>query len=349
MTGHPEVQALLDEAVRDGGLPGIVCEIRDAHGRWFGAAGVSDITTGRPRDGAEQFRIGSATKAFTATVLLQLVGEGKLELGDTLQHWLPGLVEGKGNDGRRITVGQLLDHTSGLFDHTDDEEVRGGEGWQPEQLVRLALGHPPYNPPGLRFHYSNTNYVLAGLLIERVTGRAVAEEISARISEPLGLAGTYSAGTEQHLRGLHPQHYSTLFDPSPDAEVHDLTDLDQTWAGAAGDMVSTTGDLHVFLRALLTGALLPPAQHTRMWTTVSTEGTGWVPHTTYGLGVFTQQLPCGTTVYGIGGATMGSWSWAMGDRAGERVVVLQTNGDWNNPLDVFTTVLQTQFTPSPAP
>ncbi|AFU05778.1 serine hydrolase domain-containing protein [Nocardia brasiliensis] len=349
MAGHPEVQTLLDEAVRDGGLPGIVCEIRDPGGRWFGAAGVSDTTTGRHRDPAERFRIGSATKSFTATVLLQLVGEGKLTLDDTVQRWLPGLVAGNGNDGRRITVGQLLDHTSGLFDHTDDDEVRGGEGWKPEQLVRLALNHPPYHPPGLRFRYSNTNYVLAGMLIERVTGLSVAQEVSARISGPLGLAGTYSAGIEQRIRGPHPRHYSTLFDPAPDAEVHDLTELDQTWAGAAGDMVSTTGDLQVFLRALLTGELLPPAQHTRMWTTVSTAGAEWVPHTAYGLGVFTQQLSCGTIVHGIGGATMGSWSWAMGDRTGERVVVVQTNGDWNNPLDLFTTILQTQFTPTPMP
>lgn len=345
MSDHPEVQTLLDEAVCEG-LPGIICEIRDERGRWFGAAGVADTTTGRQRDEQEQFRIGSATKAFTATVVLQLVAEGKLSLDDPVDSWLPGLIAGNGNDGTSITIRQLLDHTSGLFTHTDDEQVRSGEGWLPEQLVRIAVTHPPYFPPGAGFRYSNTNYVVAGMIVERVTNEPIAQEISRRISEPLGLTGTYSAGTETRIRGPHPRHYSTLFNPAPEAEVHDITEMDQTWSGAAGDMISTTGDLQLFLCALLSGQLLPPAQHQQMWTTISTDGSDWVPHTRYGLGVFSQELPSGATVYGLGGATMGSWTWAMGSRDGSRIVVTQTNGDWNDPLDVFTTVLQTQFSSS---
>ncbi|MFF3222035.1 serine hydrolase domain-containing protein [Nocardia suismassiliense] len=343
MTAHPEVQQLLDEAVRERGLPGIVSEIRDNQGRWFGAAGVADTSAGRARAEHEQFRIGSATKAFTATVVLQLVAEGKLSLDDTVERWLPGLVAGNGNDGTAISIRQLLDHTSGLFNHTDDEQVHSAEGWRPEQLVRIATTHPPYFAPGAHFRYANTNYLLAGLLIEQVTNAPLAQEIIHRICEPLGLTGTYCAGIETKIRGPHPRHYSTLFDPTPDAAVHDLTEMDQTWSGAAGDMVSTTGDLQVFLHALLTGQLLPPAQQREMWTTVCTEGAEWVPDTRYGCGVFEQQLPCGTTVYGLSGATMGSWTWAMGSRDGERIVVTHTNGDWNDPLEVFLAVLDTQF------
>ncbi|MFI9401760.1 serine hydrolase domain-containing protein [Nocardia sp. NPDC052316] len=343
MTAHPEVQQLLDEAVCERGLPGIVCEIRDGQGRWFGAAGVADTSTGRPRAEHEEFRIGSATKAFTATVILQLVAEGKLNLGDTVEKWLPGLVAGNGNDGSAISIRQLLDHTSGLFNHTDDEQVRSAEGWHPEQLVRIATRHPPHSAPGAQFRYANTNYILAGLLIEQVTNTPPAQEISRRICAPLGLTGTYCAGTGTEIRGPHPRHYSTLFDPAPDATVHDITEMDQTWAGAAGDMVSTTGDLQVFLHALLTGQLLPPAQQREMWTTVATDGAQWVPDTRYGCGVFEQQLPCGTTVYGLSGATMGSWTWAMGSRDGTRTVVTHTNGDWNDPMAVFLAVLDTQF------
>ncbi|MFB8278140.1 serine hydrolase domain-containing protein [Nocardia colli] len=338
MTEHPEVQHLLDEAVRERGLPGIVSEIRDERGRWFGSAGVSDTATGRARAAQEQFRIGSATKAFTATVVLQLVAEGKLSLDDSVDKWLPGLITSDG--GTAITVRQLLNHTSGLFTHTDDDQVRAGTGWRPEQLVRLAMTHPPYFAPGAGFRYSNTNYVIAGMLIERVTENPLAQEISHRISKPLALTATYPAGIETVIAGPHPRHYTTMFNPAPDAEIYDITESDQTWSGASGDMVSTTGDLQVFLHALLTGRLLPPDQQRDMWTTVSTDGAEWVEHTRYGLGVFEQELPGGPTVYGLAGATMGSWTWAMGTRDGTRIVVIHTNGDWNDPMDVFRAAIK---------
>ncbi|GAA0925805.1 hypothetical protein GCM10009560_27480 [Nonomuraea longicatena] len=169
---NPEVQRILDQAVASKSTPGIVAEIRDGGRTRFGRAGVSDTATGRKRQQHERFRIGSATKAFTATVVLKLVAEGKLSLDDTLDKWLPELFEDSRYQADEITVRQLLNQTSGVFSYSEDQEffAKGvGEAWfehrydtfTPEHLVKIALKHPPTGAPGERFKYSNTNYILA--------------------------------------------------------------------------------------------------------------------------------------------------------------------------------------------
>ncbi|GAA3830904.1 serine hydrolase domain-containing protein [Sphaerisporangium flaviroseum] len=327
--GHAKIRRVLDQAVADGGGPGIVAEIRDGHtSPWFGAAGVADMTTGRKRQPGEHFRIGSFTKAFTGTVVLRLAAEGKLTLDDTVAKWLPGVVEEYlGADGTKITVRRLLNHTSGLPD-----AVLGQETPSPEE-------------PGKRFIYSKINYNLAGMIVERATGSTLADEIERRIVRPLRLTGTYLPGTDNTMREPHARHYSKLGESGPDAEIHDVTEMDLSWAGAAGGMVSTTSDLHRFLGALLRGHLLPPAQQKEMFTTVSTEGSDWVPNTRYGLGVYSQKLPCGVTLWGGGGYIHGSMSYAMGDRQGTRTLVSNLNGDWNDFLETFAQLFETSFCP----
>jgi D-alanyl-D-alanine carboxypeptidase len=354
--GHVRVQQALDRAVNTLGAPGIVAEIREGHTRWFGSAGVSDTRTGRPRQPDERFRIGSATKAFTATVVLHLAGEGLLSLDDTVERWLPGLVHGNHSDGRTITIRQLLNQTSGLFNYVQDPSFAAngaGSAWfehrydhyTPEQLVKIALRHPPTGSPGERFTYSNTKYVLAAMIVERVTGEPFGEELDRRIIRPLGLTGTYLPGDEPDIRGPHPVHYSTLFSQDPNPPIHDVTEMSQTFAWSAGGMVSTTADLNHFFSALLGGRLLPAAQLSQMLTTVSTDGAGWIPNTRYGLGVFAQTLTCGTTVWGNGGATFGSWAYAMGTRDGTHMVASQINGDWSG-LSAFNDILDAQFCPA---
>ncbi|GAA4196152.1 serine hydrolase domain-containing protein [Streptosporangium oxazolinicum] len=326
--GHREIQRVLDQAVAGGGGPGMVAELRDARTKpWFGTAGVADMTTGRKRHPGEHFRIGSLTKAFTGTVVLQLAAEGRLALDDTVATWLPGVVEEHlGADGTAITIRRLLNHTSGLPD-----AILGQEPPRPEE-------------PGTRFIYSKVNYNLAGMIVERATGAPLAEAIEHRIARPLHLGGTYLPGTEETtIRGPHARHYSTLGETGPGANIHDVTEMDVSWAGAAGGMISTTSDLHRFLSALLGGRLLPPAQQEEMFTTVSTEGSDWVPDTGYGLGVYSQRLPCGVTVWGGGGFIQGSMSYAMGDRQGTRTLVSNLNGDWNDFLGTFTELLETRF------
>ncbi|TMR97219.1 beta-lactamase family protein [Nonomuraea basaltis] len=328
--GHAEIQRVLDQAVADGGGPGIVAELRDGRTTpWFGTAGVADMTTGRKRRPGEHFRIGSFTKAFTGTVVLQLVAEGKLTLDDTVAKWLPGMVEEHlGADGTKIAIRQLLNHYSGLPD-----AIPGQETPRPEE-------------PGQRFIYSKVNYNLAGMIVERATGATLADEIERRIARPLRLTGTYLPTTEKTIRGRHARHYSKLGETGPDAKIHDVTEMDVAWAWAAGGMISTTADLHRFLGALLRGRLLPPAQQKEMFTTVSTEGSDWVPDTRYGLGVYSQRLPCGVTVWGGGGYIQGSMSYAMGNRQGTHTLVSNLNGDWNDFPKTFTNLFEPSFCPA---
>ncbi|MEO3854145.1 serine hydrolase domain-containing protein [Acrocarpospora sp. B8E8] len=326
---HAKLQRALDQAVANSGGPGIVAEIRDGRSTpWFGTAGVADMTTGRKRKSGEHFHIGSFTKAFTGTVVLQLVAEGKLSLDDTVAKWLPGVVEEYlGADGTKITIRQLLNHTSGLPD-----AILGQETPRPEA-------------PGKRFIYSKVNYNLAGMIVERATGSTLADEIDRR-TRPLRLTGTYLPGTDKTIRDPHARHYSKLGETDPDAEIHDVTEMDLSWAWAAGGMISTTSDLHRFLSALLRGRLLPPAQQKEMFTTVPTDGSGWVPGTRYGLGIYSQKLPCGVTLWGGGGYIQGSTSYAMGNRRGTHLLVSNLNGDWNDFQKTFTTLFTPSFCPT---
>ncbi|MFD9942610.1 serine hydrolase domain-containing protein [Nonomuraea sp. NPDC059023] len=370
--GHTQVQKALDRAVADAGVPGMTAEVRDRHGRWFGSAGVADTRTGRKRQPHERFRIGSAAKPFTATVVLQLAAEGKLSLDDTVDKWLPGLVTGNGNDGGTITIRHLLNHTSGIFNYGNDKEEFAkfsGPAWlkhrydayTPEQLVKIGLRNPrSFEAPGDGFVYTNTGYILAGMIVEKVTGRTLAKEISRRIVRPLRLTGTYLPGTETKIRGSHPRHYSTLFAAEDDAKVYDVTDQSATTGWAAGGVVSTLGDLRRFAGALLRGKLLPPAQQREMFTMVKTgielpDGSWkdtWIPATTYGTGVFSWDLSCGVKVWGIGGAITGGFSFAMGTRDAKRMIATNMNIDRygrNNSLDTIKTVLQAEFCPSGSP
>ncbi len=353
---HPQVQRVLDRTVAAKLAPGMVAEVRDGHRSWFGSAGVSDTGTGRQRRQNERFRIGSASKAFTATVVLKLAAEGKLSLDDPLDKWLPGLFDGSAYKPGKITIRQLLNQTSGIYAYTGDEEffARGvGAEWfkhrydtyTPRQLAKIALAHPPTGEPGQRFTYSNTNYILAAMVVEKAAGRTFEQELIRTVIRPLRLTGTSLPGADPEIRGPHPVHYSILFSRDPHPTIYDATRMNQSFAWAAGGVISTTIDLNRFFGALFGGRVLPAAQLREMLTTVPTEGANWIPGTRYGLGVFEQKLPCGTSVWGNAGATYGSWSYAMGTRDGKHRLTTQVNGDWA-PLSVFTDVLAAEFCPA---
>jgi D-alanyl-D-alanine carboxypeptidase len=325
-TPAPGIQPALDRVVANGNGPGIVAELRKGRAApWFGTAGVADTETGAKRRPGEHFRIGSLTKAFVGTVVLRLAVEGKLSLDDTVAKWLPGVVEEQlGGDGTEIDIRQLLNHTSGLPD-------------------ALPGQTPPAEEPGKRFIYSKVNYNLAGMIVERATGSTLAAEIDRLIARPLGLTGTYLPGQDDTLRTPHARHYSKFDQHGRPAPVHDVTSADLSWAWAAGGMVSTTSDVHRFLKSLLSGRLLPPKQQKEMFTTVSTEGADWVPDTRYGLGVYSQRLSCGVTLWGGGGYIQGSMTYAMGARHGGHSLVANLNGDWNDHLKTFTDLYGTHF------
>ncbi|MYR94479.1 MULTISPECIES: serine hydrolase domain-containing protein [unclassified Streptomyces] len=253
-----------------------------------------------PRDG--QVRAGSNTKTFTAIVVLQLVAEGRVRLDEPVETYLPGLVRGDGIDGRRITVRQLLQHTSGLPNYTEhigleDFEKVQHKFFHPHDLLEAALAHPAKFAPGAKWEYSNTNYLLAGLLVERVTERPVQEEITRRVIKKAGLRHTYwPQPGDRTLRAPHPHGYA--LSSAENGKVIDVTTMDPSWGGAAGQMISTPSDLARFARVLLDGKLLPPRQLAEMRKTVDAP---LLPGWRYGLGVFSIPLSCGGVYWGHGG------------------------------------------------
>jgi D-alanyl-D-alanine carboxypeptidase len=338
---RPGVPAAVQRLVAAGGAPGAAALSRDGQRVWFGTAGVADLSSDRRIRAADRFRAGSITKTFVATVVLQLAGEGSLDLADTVDAHLPGLIRGNGNDGRRITVRQLLGHTSGLFNYTEDAgfEESSGSGLRahrpgtrtPEQLVRVALRHAPSFRPGGGYRYSNTGYILLGLIVEKVTGRPYADEIQRRILRPLGLTGTSFPGTRVSLPPPHGRGYS--------AASSDVTSLDPSSAGAAGEAVSTLGDLSRFFGALLGGTLLPPGQLREMR---DTSGAGGA----YGLGLFPVRLPCGVTLWGHNGTISGSYVQTLGTRDGGHVLTFRVNTDAVPAAQAQNRLLKAEFCPT---
>ncbi|MGW7087147.1 serine hydrolase domain-containing protein [Streptomyces sp. NPDC054871] len=335
--GHAQTQEALDAAV-EAGVPGATGQVDDRYSIWTGTSGVGDLRTGAPRSAVDRYRIGSATKTFVATVLLQLEAEGRLDLDDKVDKWLPGVVQGNGHDGRRISVRQLLNHTSGIFGYTADPEFleRGFtekflehryDTYTPAQLVGIAMRHEPLFEPGAGWSYSNTNYTLAGMIIEKVSGHPYEDEIGRRIIKPLGLYVTSVPRTASSVPKPSSRAYSKLsLAPKPTDPTQDVTELNPSAAGPAGAMISGSGDLNRFYSALLGGKLLPAAQLKEMKTTVPVSGAGLI--TGYGLGLMKFEPSCGLSLWGHGGNIQGSASQAVTTPDGKHSLALNFNGDW---------------------
>ncbi|MCK9897711.1 serine hydrolase [Frankia sp. AgB32] len=308
------------DGVTAAGVPGALFRVEE-HGRIRqGAVGVADLRTGAPLRAQARVRVGSITKTFVATVVLQLAGEGRLALDQPVQRWLPGLLR----DGHTITVRQLLNHTSGLFDHTADPALAAGivanRVFHPAQLVALAQTHPRSFAPGAGWAYSNTNYLVAGLLVEALTHHPLGQELSRRILTPLHLTGTSFPTTTGDIAGYHAHGYVPAeLGPTPDGHPFDVTGRNPSAAWASGALISTAADLARFYRALLGGALLPAAMLTQMKTTVVEDPTD--PRVRYGLGIERVVDPCGVN-WGHGGAILGYESMALHNENTGRTIVL---------------------------
>ena len=298
---NPAVQRRAEGLVRDG-FPGVLAAVQGKDGRTTDyVAGVGDRATGAKPPVNGRVRAASNTKPFVSTVVLQLVAAGKVKLDAPIETYLPGLVRGRGIDARKITVRNLLQHTSGLPNYTqymDQNAFNTRDIYkEPRELLDSAFQHPADFRPGTKWAYSNTNYILAGLLVQRITGRPIGEEITKRIIGPLGLRDTYWPQVgERDIRGPHPKGYDA---PKPGAPLADLTRQDPSWGWAAGQLVTTPRDLNRFFGGLLGGKLLPPAQLREMTKTVpSPDG---MPNSSYGLGLFKMKLSCGGVLWGHGG------------------------------------------------
>jgi D-alanyl-D-alanine carboxypeptidase len=281
------LQQLLDELI-DARAAGVVMHYHDQDGQWRGSSGVAELGTDRPVDPNGWFRIGSVTKTFTAAVVLSLVSDGVVTLDDTCEQWLPGLVPG----GDGIIVRQLLNHTSGLYNYTEDFPepkqivLDRYKHWEPKQAIEMATAHAPVFEPGTSWAYSNTNYILLGLLIEAATGSPYAAELKARVLAPLALTRTFAPGDEVTLPEPHAHGYFPA-----DPELVDITDLNASQAWAAGELVSTADDLNRFYAGLLSGALLGRAELKQMLTITDNEH--------YGLGIERVLLPSGLVLRAI--------------------------------------------------
>ena len=285
----------------DAGYPAALAAVTDSKGESAGVAvGKGNLETGQvpPMDG--EVRIGSNTKTFVAVVVMQMVQEGKVGLDEPIETYLPGLIKGEGVDGSKITVRQLLQHTSGLPEYTDITPGRSDifqikdHYAQPRDLLDTALGKPAQFEPGTQWKYTNTNYIVLGMLIERVSQRPVGEQIDERIVKKLGLSHTYfPAPGDRSIKGTHPQGYHL----SAGGKLEDITEMDPAWAWAAGAMVSTPSELNTFFQAVFDGRLLTQASIDEMKKGVDTDKAGVV----YGLGLIGRSLSCGGTAWGHGG------------------------------------------------
>ncbi|MEU3750847.1 MULTISPECIES: serine hydrolase domain-containing protein [Streptomyces] len=313
------------------GITGVQARVTTASGRdLVSVAGVAVAGTNRPvpRDG--YFRMASTGKAVMATVVLQLAGEGRLSLGDTVDRWLPGVIDGNGNDGRKITLRQLLQSTSGLhddlpgFDTPQDYYRHRYDSYTPEQIVARAMKHRPDFQPGTGWSYSNTGYVVLGMIVEKATNRPWQEEVESRILKPLGMNHTYLSGDTSTLRRPHADGYQVFASA-------ERTDVTEQIVPDLGGYVSTTADVNRFFQGLLGGRLLSEARMAEMKDTVpvAKQFEAFWPGGRYGLGLANRPLTCG-----------GSYWSHQGGEAG----YITLNGATDDGSRAVTVSMSTSFT-----
>ncbi len=273
-----------------GGAPGALAFVRTPAGAAGVAAGYADLRTRTPMAATDGFRIASVTKTFVATAVLQLEAEHRLDIDDRVERWLPGIVP----NGRAITIRELLNHTSGLFDYGEDDAhtqaviADPGRRWSPHELLSVAFAHPPLFRPSTSWFYSNTNYVVLGLVVEAVTGRPLGQELQARIVDRLRLHAT----SFDIDAAIHDPFAHGYVGPHPGLPIAAGTLLDITallspsFGWGAGNMSSNAADVTRFFVALLRGQLLPRAQLAEMKTGSPANGN-------YGLGLKKTYTSCG--------------------------------------------------------
>ncbi|MEQ7052036.1 serine hydrolase domain-containing protein [Paenibacillaceae sp. P-4] len=333
------------QAMRDTlqlGYPGILAKTSESGKTWSYAVGIADLRTNKPMKTDFRFRIGSVTKTFTATVVLQLAGENRLNLDDSIEKWLPGVIQRNGYDGNQITIRQILNHTSGIAEYSRSKEfdlMDTKKSYAAEELVSMGISLPPDFAPGKGWSYSNTGYVLLGILIEKVTGNSYAEEIENRIIEPLELSDTFLPGNSTVIPGTkHPRGYIQLDRAS---EPKDVTYYNPSMGQSAGEMISTADDLNKFFSYLLGGKLLKDQQLKQMLTTVPTgiEGIDG-----FGLGIYETKLPNGVLIWGHTGGIPGFDTFAGGTHGGRHTLAISLNSMGKvKSSELFKNILLAEF------
>ncbi|WP_405102214.1 serine hydrolase domain-containing protein [Micromonospora sp. NBC_01412] len=279
--------------------------ITTPEGCWTGTNGVRDLRAQAPVPPHARFRVGSATKVFTAALVLQLAAEGRVDLNGPVQGYLPGLLPA---DYPTVTVRQLLNHTSGIPSPNVPSDIEWQlahryDRWTPEQIIRLGLDNPREFSPGEKQHYTNMGYIVAGLLVEKVTGHSYEAELDRRIARPLGLRDTYAPGDDPRIRGPHAHGYQAVVRGGA-TELVDATTWSQTFTPASGNVISSLADLDTFITALFTGRVVPEPQLTEMFTLPQVDDVEGGP-ARYSAGLTAMSLPNGETLWAKTGSRFG--------------------------------------------
>jgi D-alanyl-D-alanine carboxypeptidase len=271
----------VNQAMTAVNVPGAIIGVWGPDGSYVRAFGVADKATGAPMKTDFYHRIGSQTKTFTATGVLQLADEGKVGLDDPIAKYIEGVPEGD-----KITLRQLLRMQSGLFNYSESPAFQQAlfadprTPFSPQELLGFAFAEPNVFPPGEGFLYCNTNYVLLGLVVEKVGGQPLHDYVRDHILTPLGMSHT-SFPTTNAFPKPHAQGYTVQ---TADGKETTATDWDPSWGWAAGAMISTLDDMHIWAPALATGKLLTPEMQAQRLQTVGAPGLP--PQDGYGLGIF---------------------------------------------------------------
>lgn len=341
------VVAALNSAM-DNGAPGAMARFTGPTGVSSRTVGVQDRVSGEAMDIRSRFRIGSVSKTFSTVVLLQLVEEGELELDKPVNTYLPGLLPDD-----RITVRHLLTHRSGLADYTNAMFANTVPGFEAvrnrvfsyQELVDLSLSEPRTTEPGVSYKYSNANFVVVGMLIEKATGRPVADAYERRIFKPLHLHKTSYVHPDTRIKGLHARGY--LHPDEAGGALVDSTEQTVSWAQSAGAVISNPADLNTFTSALMRGRLLSPAMMEAMTTVTPTDTTNT---RFYGLGLRRYDLSCGTQVYGHTGTVQGFYTYTFSTRDGRRSLSAMANTSNHGAANTaLGGTLEAAFCGKPAP
>ncbi|QUQ62466.1 serine hydrolase domain-containing protein [Kutzneria sp. CA-103260] len=306
---HEGTQALLNQAL--GAAPGAAVFAGDATGSWTLSAGTGNTTANTPIQPTDHFRVGSQTKTFTAAVVLQLVDEGKVALDAPIERYLPGVVDGNGYDGNTITVRELLQHESGIPTNDNQQPQANPDGtYTLAAVVRDGLRLKPDSTPGTKFEYSNTNFQIAGMLIEKITGMSVVDAITSRIITPLGLTDTtFPAGGVHTLPAPYAHGYAGQRIGPFFYWFDNTTNFEPSIYSTAGAIQSTMTDMTKFDLALASGKVVSPASLAEMRRTVPMAGApaGY----DYGLGLIGHALSCGGEAWGHAGNVLGYATWTV--------------------------------------
>jgi D-alanyl-D-alanine carboxypeptidase len=338
------LQTMVDATAKELLIPGAVVLLRTPQGDFTVTYGTTLIGAISPPRADTHFRIASNTKTMTAAVIMQLAQENKLGLNDPVSRYVPGVP-----NGNNITIAQLLEMRSGLYNYSNDPIISAtidtdpAKVWTPAELLAIAFAYPPNFPPGAAYEYNNTNYALLGFVAEKVDGKPLAQAMQDRLFGPLGLqhtllpASTVSTIPEPFSHGYlyGSSSVALVGEPPYSPEVRaaaqagtllpkDYTEVNHSFAAAAGGVISTSDDLATWIKALVAGRVLDPA-YQRLWLdSLKPEDPSKPDGQKYGYGIV--QVSWGpNTIYFHGGETPGYNSKISYDPANDMTLIVWTN------------------------